>query len=53
MVLPEQRVGAVGDTHGDDAHGADHYHAHIHIRKDRHNCSSCNNKGSLKKQAQY
>ena len=36
MVLPEKRVGAVGDTHGDNAHGADHDHGHVNVWKHGH-----------------
>lgn len=40
VILSEQSVRTVGDTHADDAHAADHYHGNIHIREDRHYSSS-------------
>lgn len=36
MVLPEQGVGAVGDAHGDYAHGADHDHGDIDVGEHGH-----------------
>ena len=40
MILSQQSIRAVGDTHGDDAHGADHRHGNIHVREDCHDSSS-------------
>ena len=40
VVLAQQSIGAVGDTHGDDAHGADHHHGNVDVREDRHDRSS-------------
>lgn len=36
VVLAEQGVGAVGDAHGDDAHGADHDHGHVDVGEHGH-----------------
>lgn len=40
MILSQQSIRTVGDTHGDDAHGADHHHGNIHVREDCHDSSS-------------
>lgn len=36
VVLPEQGVGAVGDAHGHDAHGADHDHGDVDVGEHGH-----------------
>lgn len=36
VVLAQQGVGAVGDAHGHDAHGADHDHGHVDIGEHGH-----------------
>lgn len=40
VILSQQSIRTVGDTHGDDAHGAYHHHGNINIREDCHNSSS-------------
>lgn len=40
VILSQQSIRTVGDTHGDDAHGADHYHRNIHIGEDSHDSGS-------------
>lgn len=40
VILSQQSIRTVGNTHGDDAHGADHHHGNIHIREDCHDSSS-------------
>lgn len=39
MVLSQKRIGAVGDTHRDYSHSADHYHGDIHVGEHSHHCS--------------
>lgn len=40
VVLAQKRVGAVGDTHGDDSHGADHDHGDVHVGEHGHDRSA-------------
>lgn len=40
MILSQQSVRTVGDTHGDDAHAAYHHHGNIHIGEDCHDSRS-------------
>lgn len=40
VILSQQCIRTVGNTHGDDAHTAYHHHRHINIREDCHESSS-------------
>lgn len=40
VILSQQSIRTVGDTHGDDAHGAYHHHGNIDVREHRHDSSS-------------
>lgn len=40
MVLPQEGVRAVGDTHRDYSHSADHYHGDIHVGEYSHHCGA-------------